>query len=157
MRFRQVGAENGPAHCVRRAPFLWKHEASTSARGIGNGGENVQLTRTYGTCPKCGAGLFPLDEELGLLPGTLAPRQQEHLVHLASYMPFKQAVRMLGALLGVQIGEEAARRLTERMGAHLEAAQTAEADAPASHESTNQPAPERCVLSVDGAMNFLKP
>jgi hypothetical protein len=25
----------------------------------GNGGESVQLTRTYGTCPKCGAGLFP--------------------------------------------------------------------------------------------------
>lgn len=25
----------------------------------GNGGENVELTRTYGTCPKCGAGLFP--------------------------------------------------------------------------------------------------
>ena len=68
-----------------------------------NGGESVQLTRTYGTCPKCGAGLFPLDEELGLLPGTLAPRQQEHLVHLASCMPFKQAARMLGALLGVQV------------------------------------------------------
>jgi hypothetical protein len=25
----------------------------------GNGGQSVQLTRTYGTCPKCGAGLFP--------------------------------------------------------------------------------------------------
>ncbi len=25
----------------------------------GNGGHSVQLTRTYGTCPKCGAGLFP--------------------------------------------------------------------------------------------------
>jgi hypothetical protein len=25
----------------------------------GNGGQSVQLTRTYGTCPRCGAGLFP--------------------------------------------------------------------------------------------------
>jgi hypothetical protein len=25
----------------------------------GNGGQSVQLERTYGTCPKCGAGLFP--------------------------------------------------------------------------------------------------
>jgi hypothetical protein len=25
----------------------------------GNGGQSVQLTRTYGTCPKCGVGLFP--------------------------------------------------------------------------------------------------
>lgn len=118
----------------------------------GNGGENVQLLRTYGTCPECGAGLFPLDEELGLLPGTLAPRQQEHLVHLAGCMPFKQAAHLLGTLLGVQISAETARRLTERMGACMEAAQTAEAEALVPHESTDQPAPERCVLSVDGAM-----
>ncbi len=25
----------------------------------GNGGENVTLSRTYGTCPTCGEGLFP--------------------------------------------------------------------------------------------------
>src|SRR5215469_12159588 len=25
----------------------------------GNGGESIQLDRSYGTCPKCGAGLFP--------------------------------------------------------------------------------------------------
>jgi hypothetical protein len=95
---------------------------------------------------------FPLDEELGLLPGTLAPRQQEHVVHLASCMPFKQAAQMLGALLGVQISAETARRLTERMGACVEAAQTAEADLAVLHEPTDPPAPEQCVLSVDGAM-----
>jgi hypothetical protein len=95
---------------------------------------------------------FPLDEELGLLPGTLAPRQQEHLVHLASCMPFKQAARMLADLLGVQVSAETARRLTERMRAYMEAAHTAEAYPPAAPESTDQPAPERCVMSVDGAM-----
>ena len=25
----------------------------------GNGGQRVMLTRTYGTCPTCGGGLFP--------------------------------------------------------------------------------------------------
>jgi hypothetical protein len=25
----------------------------------GNGGESVTISRTYGTCPKCGEGLFP--------------------------------------------------------------------------------------------------
>jgi hypothetical protein len=67
-------------------------------------------------------------------------------------MPFKQAARMLTDLLGVQISAETARRLTERMGAYMEAAQTAEAAVSASHESTDPPVPERCVLSVDGAM-----
>ena len=59
---------------------------------------------------------------------------------------------MLGTLLGVQISEETARRLTERMGACMEAAQTAEADPAVPGESTDQPTPERCVVSVDGAM-----
>ncbi|HEY6411332.1 MAG TPA: hypothetical protein VIY29_28055, partial [Ktedonobacteraceae bacterium] len=95
---------------------------------------------------------FPLDEELGLLPGQLAPRQQEHLAHLASCMPFEQAARMLGDLLGVQTTAETARRLTERMGACMEAAQTAEADAPAPHESKDQQPLQHRVLSADGAM-----
>jgi hypothetical protein len=67
-------------------------------------------------------------------------------------MPFKQAAQMLGALLGVQISAETPRRLTERMGACVEAAQTAEADPAVPHESPDPPAPERCMLSVDGAM-----
>jgi hypothetical protein len=67
-------------------------------------------------------------------------------------MPFKQAAQMLGTLLGVQISAETARRLTERMGAHMEAAQAAEADPAVPHESTDPPVPERCVMSVDGAM-----
>src|SRR5512142_1610116 len=61
--------------------------------------------------PPVGRVFFPLDEELGLLPGNLAPRQHEHVVHLASWMPFAWAVRMLDHLLGVQVSEETARRL----------------------------------------------
>lgn len=44
--------------------------------------------------PPVGRVYFPLDEELGLLPGNLAPRQHEHLVHLAGWMPFCWTVRM---------------------------------------------------------------
>ena len=95
---------------------------------------------------------FPLDEELGLLPGNLAPRQQEHLVHLASWMPFDKAAQMIEVLLSVQINEETTRRLTERMGACMEVAQTAEPDAPRPHESTDQQPLQRCVFSADGAM-----
>jgi hypothetical protein len=57
-----------------------------------------------------------LYEELGLLPGNLAPRQQEHLVHLASWMPFAHAPQMLERLLEVHVSEETVRRLTEKQG-----------------------------------------
>jgi len=61
-------------------------------------------------------GFSPLDEHLALPPGSLTPRQQEHLVHLASWMPFKRAAQMLEALTGVQVSEATARRQTEQAG-----------------------------------------
>lgn len=94
----------------------------------------------------------PLDEELALLPGSLAPRQQEHLAHLASWMPFDKAAQMIEEILGVQTNEETVRQLTERMGAYTEAAQAAESDASSSQESNNQSALQRCAFSADGAM-----
>lgn len=90
-----------------------------------------------------------------MLPGSLAPRQHEHLVHLASCLPFEQAARMLGDLLGVQVSGETARRLAEQMGAWMDVAQLADTDPVSSSEaptSASLPVPERCVMSADGAM-----
>ena len=81
-----------------------------------------------------------------MLPGSLAPRQQEHLAHLASWMPFDKAAQMIEEILGVQTNEETVRQLTERMGAYMEAAQAAESDASSSQASNDQPAPQRCAL-----------
>jgi hypothetical protein len=99
-----------------------------------------------------GSVFSPLDEELALLPGNLAPRQQDHVVHLASWMPFKKAASMMEKLLGVQISEETARRLTERMGDALEQAQTEEAHAPFQEAKEGECLPENMAFSADGAM-----
>ncbi len=104
-----------------------------------------------GRAPPVGEVFFPLDEELGLLPGNLAPRQQEHLVHLACFMPFDKAAEMLEAILSVQTNEETARQRTEYMGARMQAVQTAEVT-PCSQEGQEGQAPHRCVISSDGAM-----
>lgn len=113
------------------------------------GGQEISLTRSYGSCPTCGTGLFPLDEELALLPrSSLTPRQQEHLVHLASWMPFEQAAKMLECLLGVQVSEAATRRQTEQAGAHAQAAQTAQAKAQTDSSDKDV---ARLAVSVDGA------
>ena len=108
------------------------------------------------------SGFFPLDEELGLLPGSLTPTQHEHLVHLATWMPFAQAGKMLGDLLGVQVSEATVRRMTERAGAQYEQVQTAEAQQPKAQEPVAPdhppivqekpvPIPVKQAISSDGA------
>ena len=92
----------------------------------------------------------PLDEELAIQPGSLTPRQQEHLAHLATWMPFERAAQMLDKLLGVQVSEPTVRRATLRAGALYEARQTAQSQQTAPAESTVTSA-EHQVMSLDGA------
>lgn len=100
--------------------------------------------------PCVGRVFFPLDEELGLLPGCLTPRQHEHLTHLAVWMPFERAAQMLEALLGVQVSEATVRRGTYRVGQLSEARQTAQSQH-ASQTQASPPTGEKLVISADGA------
>jgi hypothetical protein len=116
------------------------------------GGHPIRLTRSYGVCPTCGTGLFPLDEELALPKGTcLTPVQQEHPVRLASRMPFAQAASLFADLVGIQVSEATTRRFTEQAGEIAQAWQTAQVCAP-QKPSTSQRAEPRLVLSADGAI-----
>ena len=44
--------------CARCDKPLWARGEQTRFLQT-NGGEAIQLTRTYGTCPQCGVGFFP--------------------------------------------------------------------------------------------------
>src|SRR5579875_2967631 len=77
--------------------------------------------------PPVGSGFFPLDEELGLLPGSLSPQVQDHLSRLAVWMPFERAAQMLAALCGVQVSEATPRRQTSAAGAAYEGVQASQA------------------------------
>ena len=99
-----------------------------------------------------GSIFSPLDEELALLPGHLAPRQPNHLAHLSSHMPFATATKMMETLLDVHISKESARRMAERMGHVLEDAQTEAADAPIAEEHVPTDPGPRLAMSADGAM-----
>ena len=101
--------------------------------------------------PSVGRVFFPLDKELALLPGNLAPRQHEHLVHLACFMPFAKASALLTRLLGVQVGEETVRRLTEQAGRQVEEAQTQAASAPWQEKTVKMVPQARLAMSADGA------
>ncbi len=99
-----------------------------------------------------GTGLFPLDAELGLLPGSLTPQLQASLVRLGSWMPFGHAARELGRLTGAVVSESTAERLTEAAGAAYVAEQTAAVER-LERQPTPEPAgPDLLHLSADGAM-----
>jgi hypothetical protein len=109
-----------------------------------------------------GSGFFPLDEELALLPGSLTPIQQDHLVHLGAVMPFAQAAKMLETLLGVQVSEATVRRMTEQAGTGYEQVQLLQSQhvqaqeqpaSPAWFYAQEKPVPVagKAVLSSDGA------
>jgi Uncharacterised protein family (UPF0236) len=90
---------------------------------------------------------FPLDEKLALSPGSLVPSQEEHLVHLATWMPFACAGQMLHQLTGVFVSEATIRRHTEQAGKYCEEVQN-----PKNQQTPPQTSvPEQVVMSADGA------
>ena len=99
-----------------------------------------------------GTGLFPLDDELELLPGELTPRLQASLVRLGSWMPFGHAARELGWLTRAVVSRPVAERLTEAAGAAMVAEQTAWVERLERHPTPEPPGPSVLQMSADGAM-----
>lgn len=67
-------------------------------------------------------------------------------------MPFDKAAQMIEEIRSVQTNQETVRQLSERMGGYMQAAQAEQDDAASSQASNEQPAPQRCAFSADGAM-----
>jgi hypothetical protein len=98
-------------------------------------------------------GFFPLDEELGLLPGQLTPRLQEGLVRLSTHIPsFAKARDEFAFFTQVEVHRTTASRITEAAGATAVALQTTEAERILQTHPLPPPGPQRLVVSVDGAM-----
>lgn len=98
-------------------------------------------------------GFFPLDEELGLLPGRLTPRLHEALVRLSTQYPsFAKAAAELAWFTGTVVHPDTARRQTEAAGALLVACETAEAERVLREHPDPPAGPDTLVFSVDGAM-----
>lgn len=147
---RAATAEERP-RCERCGVAL--QARGRSERGVvTHGGAEVRLRRSYATCPRCGGGSFPLDDELALLPGALTPRLQASLVRLGTWMPFGHAARELGWLTRAVASESAAERLTEAAGAAYVAEQTAEAERLERRPTPEPAGPAVLQISADGAM-----
>jgi hypothetical protein len=85
--------------------------------------------------PTVEPGFSPLDEQLGLQPGSLTPLQLQHLVHFASLHSFGQAAKLLTEQHGVQVSASTAPRQTEELGACAQAVQNEHAMATLGHKT----------------------
>lgn len=99
-----------------------------------------------------GPGIFPLDEELELLPGALTPRLVESAVRLGTEIAsFARAAAVLAFFTGVKVDAATVRRWTETAGAVLVEAETAELERLERDLPASPPGPALLQGSVDGA------
>lgn len=98
------------------------------------------------------AGFSPLDEALDLPAGQLTPLLAEWVVHLGSWVPFRQVPRLLELFAGVSLSRESGRRHTEAAGALLLARTRAAAPALAPPADPGPVTPARLQVSADGVM-----
>jgi hypothetical protein len=90
---------------------------------------------------------------LGLLAGDLTPSLQEGLVRLSTHIPsFAKAAREFAFWTRITLHRSTASRISEAAGATAVALETAEAERILHTHPLPPQAPERLVVSVDGAM-----
>jgi hypothetical protein len=94
----------------------------------------------------------PLDDELALLPGLLAPSLHGWLVRLSSYVPFAQAAALLSEFAHVRLSEGTAQRLTYAAGGAVVEEQTRAAERIIKDAPPPQEGPDCLLLSADGAL-----
>jgi ribosomal protein L34E len=115
---------------------------------------DYRVRRAYYVCARCGRGVAPLDERLGLGAGALSPGLARVACRVGIEDGFGTAADLLAETLRVDVATEAVRRVTEGIGAVAEAeeqalmvgAQGGRRPPPDAAE----PSPTALVVEVDG-------
>jgi hypothetical protein len=110
------GSSVGCPHCQQAAEFQdYRPKQPLSVFGT------IRCCRAYYYCHRCGHGLFPWDQTVGLTPKRLTPAAEE-LVALAGTVcnSFAEAAdQVLPKLSGMRVSEATTERTTEAAGARL--------------------------------------
>src|SRR5262249_42048358 len=105
------------------------------------------------TCARpVGPGVSPLDEALGRGGSRYSPRVRSWLARLGANAPCAEAAALLAELTGSRVSAATVRRQTEALGATAVALAEAEVVRIAQAWPVPPVAPDRLVLSVEGAM-----
>jgi hypothetical protein len=146
------GQTADPPTCSCGQPTTFEHFAPLTL--LTTWGE-MTLSRPYFSCATCHHGVVPLDEMLKIGPGGLSPALEESLSLMGGCMPFRLAVRTIKNLLGVELPAKTGQRVTDRVGAELEAQQQAAIQRAWTTDEfppSEGPAPETLYVSTDGTL-----
>ena len=93
----------------------------------------------------------PLDEELGLLPGSYTPSLQEAMTRLGAKLPYEQAREEIERFCHTVVSEPTLRRHTTGNGQVGEAIVKVETRQIEKGEISSEPQPAKILISADGA------
>src|SRR3712207_5337677 len=79
----------------------------------------VELERPYFYCRACRAGLYPLDDALGLVAGCRQPAMHQAAAKLVTEVPYDTAQALFGDLTGMHFGSERMHTMTNQVGVGL--------------------------------------
>jgi hypothetical protein len=94
---------------------------------------------------------FPLDEELGLLPGSYTPSLQEAMTRLGAKLPYEQAREEIERFCHTVVSEPTVRRHTTGNGRVGEAIVKLETRQIEKRELPSETQPSKILISADGA------
>lgn len=109
-----------------------------------------------GTVRPARSAIFPLDEELQLLPGKYTPHIQESLTRLGCKLPFMQAAEEVGFIQRTEVKEANLREITYRYGELVEEMVEEEAKTLLEQMPSTEAVDETLLVSEDGSLIHLK-
>ena len=123
---------------------------------------DYQLVRAYFYCDRCSESCTPLDERLGIGPGSFSPGLARVACRLGIEKSFPQAADVLAEALHMTVIDESVRRITEGIGEVAEAEEQAaitrakKGEDPVVGSEQEALAAGMLVMEVDGAMVHLE-
>jgi hypothetical protein len=105
----------------------WVFQGYRERQGMTSQGV-IRLKRAYFTCPRCGRGFFPLDQEKGI-EGGWSERGLEQVLWIAQAVSsYREAEEALQRLAGQSVPRSTIHRLVERYGGRLAEGRRKEAE-----------------------------
>src|SRR6185312_12383696 len=134
----------------------WCGGVATNGRCCWRGGRSrCRSNASIGAARPAGRVFSPLDEALGLVPGSLSPRLLEAAARQGTKLHFAEAAEEIAFFWGVWVSDDTLRRQTEAAGAALVALED-EAVGRLEREFPTPPqGPAVQQVSLDGAMVHL--
>jgi len=147
-----TGYEGSRRPCVCGAKQQFERYAERSLRTLIG---EVAYTRAYYRCRTCGAGAFPLDEQIQQTSREISPGVERTVALLGAHLSFQETERVMLELTGVSLSARQIETVAESVGAKAEQLQQQEEQQAATQGlaeacGPNRPRPRTFIIEMDG-------